>query len=74
MKTRQIDLMRPWARWMVRHRIGFVLIALNWTLHPVAFLIHAVVSGWPDVWTALRETNESILQAMAEEKTERDSK
>ncbi|WP_426355650.1 hypothetical protein ACN9MD_09655 [Stenotrophomonas maltophilia] len=54
--------------------MGLALVAMNWTLHPIAFLIHAVVSGWPEVWTALRETHDSILQAMAEEKTERDAK
>lgn len=69
--TRQIELMRPWAMWAVRHRLGWALIALNWTLHPVAFAIHAAISNWREVWEALVDTHNSISQAIGEAKAEK---
>lgn len=71
MKTRQIDLMRSWARWMVRHRLTLVLLALNWTVQPVVFLIHLVASSLPELWAFQLDNHNSIQQAAREAKEER---
>lgn len=71
MKTRQIDLMRPWARWMVCHRLSVVCLVMNWTIQPVAFVVHALWTNFPELWAFQMDNHNSIRQAAREAKAER---
>lgn len=71
MKTRQLDLMRPWARWMARHRMVWVLVLGNWMLQPLLFLGYAAFTALPEVWADLLSNHRSIVEAGSEAKAER---
>ena len=71
MNTRQIDLMRPWAQWMVRHRLSVVCLMVNWTIQPVAFVAHAIWSSFSELWSSQMDNHNLIRQAAREAKAER---
>lgn len=70
-EVRQIDSMRSWSRWMVRHRLTLVVLALNWTVQPLAFLAHLVFTSLPELWAFQMENHSSIRQAAREARDER---
>lgn len=41
--------MRPWVRWMIAHRMGYLLYPLFWILAPVSIIASTLVCLREDV-------------------------
>lgn len=37
-----MDGLRPWVRWMIKHRLLYVLYAMNWTIGPIVVAAAAI--------------------------------
>lgn len=56
-------MMRPWARWMARHRMVWVLLLINATLHLPLLVGYAMISSIPQAWRDVRDERRDIRRA-----------
>lgn len=73
MRERTIDNMKPWAAWMVRNHLWWLLMVMLYVFLAPLFLIIQAIKSLPETWGEIESVRTDMKQALVEARAERDA-
>lgn len=73
MRERTIDNMKPWAAWMIRNHLWWLLMVMLYVFQAPLFLIIQAIRSLPEAWDEIKSVRTDMKQALVEVRAERDA-